>query len=111
MSHDYTDLIKRLLLLSLHSHDDLTIGIEAADAIAALVAERDALKASEAHGLEKWQRLLAERDAAVADAQRLEWLWRHMSERALRILLGRDHSCDVKEMRSAIDYAIAKETP
>jgi hypothetical protein len=78
MSADYTDLIARL------EHDKWHIsGVDAqraADAIAALVAERDkAIEDCNAWAA-NYTELQAERDAAVADTRRLDWIaaqWRN----------------------------------
>jgi hypothetical protein len=72
MSHDYTDLIARLRSYISPSWGSALPDLhEAADTIAALVAECERLQiVHQDHAAE----LGAERDAAVADAQRYRWM-------------------------------------
>ncbi len=81
------DLVQRLHALSRYTHDDRSIGDEAADEIERLTAERDSLslayKTSENDVFNLTQKVIpnlrAERDALQADAARYRWL-RDMDE-------------------------------
>jgi hypothetical protein len=63
----------------------------------------------EAHNRFKERKRSEEREllAAREDARRLEWLWRHLSGRALRDVVGElAWTGDMQEMRAAIDSAM-----
>jgi hypothetical protein len=70
----HAELLSLLRQLSAYGHSDTSIGDDAADVLEALVAELNRSERRFAVAAARIEQLTAERDAAVADAERWRWL-------------------------------------